>query len=265
MSFLPSDLASWALRGVRGRSTADDEANNAHTNQHQSLTQTSSSSSSQQQDEQDIRAKRLARLSVAVSSTTSTSSAPTRDTVMTDAVPSTSKENECNSSQESPMDVDTTESEPTFLTSKEDAMTITTSTSAVLTTTKIEKRKNSPSDIAHSSTAHGVTTTAVSGGGSGAERRRRRKKELLLQKALRIVLVGGCVSSSDSLPCVIVDIGEDPMVTDQNISEIIASRLALPSDNLTHIPVQVMKTFYPVFTFHELILLILDLASLFFI
>jgi len=222
MSFLPSDLASWALRSVRTPRNAADETNTESNQQQQS------SQIQQQVDEQDVRAKRLARLSAAAAAATSSETTPmpgpSVDTVMTDVdamevePPSSSDKESTVVSVVAPMEVDDIPETPPSITPTSNSSN--------------SKRKSS-------------VTPSTTASGAGAERRRRRKKEMLVQKILRISLLGGClstsVSSESAAPCVVVDIGPDPIIVDQNISEVLATRLALSSDALAHVPVQVNK------------------------
>jgi len=61
-------------------------------------------------------------------------------------------------------------------------------------------------------------------------RKLQRKKEMLLKKTLKIKLTGGCVADAD---CTEIDIGK-AAVTVENISEILASRLAISPKTLAY-------------------------------
>ena len=192
MSFLPN-LAGWALSGgAAGRN--EDEDTNENNNNEEPV---------QQETEEEIRAKRLARLAARFDNK---SQDPASDSIVGNETASPA-----------PMEIDS----PTPM--KELSVDET-----------IDDSQDKHESVASSS---GKTNTdAVELDGPLTKkirakepadpiRKLQRKKELLLKKTLKVKLVGSSITDPDAIA---IDTGSTS-INVENISEIIASRLALPA------------------------------------
>jgi len=217
MNFLP-DLRGWALSGGAG----ENEDSNGQENEN------NESEPIQQETEEEIRAKRLARLSGRPNNTVETNTA--------------------GSSMNESMEVDTTnetgEKGKTETTTAADTSNNDCQTAATPSVAEVAKPSSSPTkdesnDLnktaikkASVETLEGPLAKKKRGkehlGILDPGRKLQRKKEMLIIRVLNIKLTGGCVSSSD---CIEIDIGTS-VITEENIAEILASRLSLTSNDL---------------------------------
>lgn len=219
MNFLP-DLAGWALSGGAG---GEDGNNNQEEN-------TDSANEVVQETEEEIRAKRIARLAARFEDKTTSGSSDNG-----------SSAKETVDDGPSPMQVDspvemrsggrgdgdkkpaavkpiTSKSSPTKKKSESTASTsiskksISSTLESDKVTEPVTKKKRGKEPLTKQDPAHKI----------------QRKKELLLKKILNIRLTGSKVTSSE---CIEIDIGST-IVTEENIAEILTSRLAIPPSAL---------------------------------
>mmetsp|Transcript_7777 Transcript_7777/g.10623 ORF Transcript_7777/g.10623 Transcript_7777/m.10623 type:complete len:1170 (-) Transcript_7777:196-3705(-) len=214
--FLP-DIASWALRG---RSEGDaDGANNEEQQGQEPIRQLS---------EEEVRAKRMARLAALQNQAKDTAAAADDDK----------------------MDVDDAggDKEPVSTLSASDKMDIDVVDTPVASASQPVASKPDPivtAPVASKPPPPDVkpAATAVEGGEASknvqkkrarepptpaeAARRLGRKKELLLRKTLNITLSSTSSTTTSSFPDAVPISVDDPSVTVQSISEILAARLAM--------------------------------------
>jgi hypothetical protein len=250
MSFLP-DLAGWALSGGAGRNNDNDNE------QQQQQQQQDSSSVLVTESEEEIRAKRLARLSAARNDTTAvnTNEGPSSTNEKTQSV-----QNEVDRTKEDKKSSLSNASRKHEETAAKASTDKSPSQGAANNKPQTEEplwKKIRDDALDSKDKSSGVTSVleeSVSKEKKMAAAKNPGKKiqifkERLLEKTLKIKLVSPTSddttshdTSSTSSDIVPIDIGTD-QVNKENISEIIAERLALPanSQHLTSLPMTDQK------------------------
>ncbi len=225
MSFLP-DLAGWALSGGAGGGRDDENANNNNANDNSN----NNGEPVQQETEEEIRAKRVARLAARLDQKKDDNES--NDKEEDSKKPAAAR----NSTGSSPMDVDIGDNEDTEMEPAPAVAPVAPVAPVAVAAKQEEPKKLSPSKKLPSTSDKSSEPVTKKKRGKepplvsklNPSSKIQRKKEMLLKKILNIKLKGGKVISSD---CIEIDIGST-IVTEENIAEILALRLALPSSVL---------------------------------
>jgi len=201
MSFLPN-LAGWALSGGAARQDEDEDTNENNNNEEPA----------QQETEEEIRAKRLARLAARFDNKSQDSASDSNA-----GNEPASSNNDSTISSPAPMEIDS----PAPIKEPSVGETIDDSHSKHESVTSLSGKTNTDAVELDG------PLTKKSRGKEPADpvRKLQRKKELLLKKTLKVKLVGSSITDPDVIA---IDTGS-AAINVENISEIIASRLALPA------------------------------------
>ncbi len=219
MSFLP-DLAGWALSGGADRNDENENSNDGTDNN-------DTNEPMQQESEEEIRAKRLARLAARFDK--NEESNDDTDSKKPAAVAAVTAATAVKDNGPSPMKVDS----PAGTGPGDEDIEMKPATTAA---EEPKKADPSPTKKSASTASPDTSSEPLPKKKRGKEplsklnpiNKTQRKKEMLIKKILNIKLTGGKVISSD---CIEIDIGSTN-ISEANIAEILALRLALPSSAL---------------------------------